>query len=94
MSITITGMAQRMPRFLRNPAQGVVVLQTDASTQPLPLVVYDLRGRLRARVTIPPETTWFEWVPTSDAGQVLSSGSYFLRVEGTDSRTARFTWFR
>lgn len=85
--------APRLPRLLRNPAQALIVLQSDASSQPLALRVYDLRGRLRARVTIPPETTWFEWEPRAENGEVLSSGSYFLRADGTDS-TLRFTWFR
>jgi immune inhibitor A len=84
---------RRLPRLVTNPAQGIIVLQSDVSSQSLPLSVYDLRGRLRARLTIPPETAWFEWEPRSDGGDWLSSGSYFLRADGMDS-TLRFTWFR
>jgi hypothetical protein len=70
------------------------VLQTDASSQPVDLVVYDVRGRRRARITIPPDTTWFEWEPRADSGGWLASGVYFLRTAGTESSTVRFTWFR
>jgi hypothetical protein len=79
--------------MLRNPAQGLIVLQSDVSSQPRELRVYDVRGRLRARLTIPPETTWLEWEPRAANGEILSSGTYFLRADGTDS-TLRFTWFR
>jgi len=85
---------RRLPRLLNNPARGVIVLQSDEDSKPMRLVVYDLRGRLRAHLTIPARTTWLEWEPRADNGALLPSGTYFLRAEGTDSSTARFTWFR
>jgi M6 family metalloprotease-like protein len=84
----------RLPTLLHNPARGVVVLQSPDLVSPLPLSVYDLRGRRRARVTIPAQTAWVEWEPRDDHGNVLPSGQYFLRSDGTEPGTVRFTWFR
>jgi hypothetical protein len=71
----------------------MVVLQADASSLSMQLSVYDVRGRRRAGLTIPPGTTWLEWEPRSDDGELLPSGSYFLRVDGMES-VVRFTFFR
>ena len=84
----------RMPTLLRNPARGSVVLQVPDRDEPFALSVYDLRGRRRARLVIPARTTWFEWEPRSDGGQLLSSGQYFLRADEMELGIVRFIWFR
>jgi hypothetical protein len=84
----------RMPTLLYNPARGVLVLQVPDRAEPLALSVYDLRGRRRARLVIPARTTWLEWEPRSDGGDLLSSGQYFLRADELDLETVRFIWFR
>jgi M6 family metalloprotease-like protein len=84
----------RMPTLLRNPARGTVVLQVPDRSEPLALSVYDLRGRRRARLVIPARTTWFEWEPRSDGGELLSSGQYFLRADEMEIGIVRFIWFR
>ena len=84
----------RMPTLLRNPARGSVVLQVPDRAEPFALSVYDLRGRRRARLVIPSRTPWFEWVPRSANGELLSSGQYFLRADGLELGVVRFIWFR
>lgn len=86
--------APRLPRLVRNPAFGRVVLQLPDLDEAISLSVYDLRGRRRAGLRIPAHTTWMEWEPRSDGGALLSSGQYFLRADGTDPGSVRFTWLR
>jgi immune inhibitor A len=86
--------APRLPTLVRNPNRGLVELQTADLSAPSYFSIYDVRGRRRARLVVPPRTTWLEWVPRADNGAILSSGVYFLRADGTDSGSVRFTWFR
>lgn len=88
------GVAARLPSVLYNPARGRVILQPPDLDAPMEISVYDVRGRRRARLSIPAHTTWLEWEPRSDGGALLSSGQYFLHAPGTDPAVVRFTWLR
>ena len=89
-----TAVAAAAPRVLENPARERLVLGTPVLDAPLPVRVFDVRGRAVARFTIPAGIDRFEWDPRAGSGVRLASGIYFVAPDTPPMRAVRFVWLK
>ena len=81
-----------LPRIVGNPAIGRLVLEAPERDEDLDLVLYDVRGRRVAEITIPAGTAVLEWNGDDATGVRPGSGKYFLAIDGDPSRNVPFVW--
>ncbi len=67
-------------RVLGTPGPGPFLFSVDAAAVERLLLVFDLRGRRVAGVTVPAGSDWIEWDGTDDAGSRVASAPYVVRL--------------